>query len=334
MPPIAGIDDVWARLVSGLVLAGVPDATRGGVRPTPEGQLNVENLLQPASAGEGVLVEFPGLEERDAPEYAYTVRLVRAPGVGGFGIEARCAETLFHHVWPASNPEGLAPVLMQALRAHHAAFLDWHRRGGQPSYAERMGVPALPTDPPDLALVRFLGGLYREGRGLADGPDKGWWAPTTAAWSGAITTGLGLDPTYQLGPKKVQLTEEEQEQVERMERVGWAAAIYGGVTAVFLVGFFGWQVWQWWLREAVPWWGLAGVVGSAISAGLWLVAAQALVRGRSRWFFKDPQWTKWLVVACAGWGMIPCAGWCCLGGLPLGAWVLWVVSDERTARVW
>ena len=334
MPAIAGCDDVYARLLSGLVLTGVPDATRGGVAPGPEGQLNVENLLQAPTAGEGLLLELPGFGGTEAPSLVYSVRLVRnaAAGAGAYAVEVRCAETLFHHLWPTTEPEALAGTLIQSVRAHHAAFLAWAAAGGEVTYAERLGLPALPVEMPDLRLVRFLAGLYREGKTLAEGPARGWWAPATL-WSGQITTGEGKDPTYHLGPRTEELTAEEREHAGRLENAGWACTIYGALCGVFEVMDVGYQGWRWWLSGSIPWGQMLAAVGGALGVALWLAAGQALVRRQRRWFFADRSWTRWMIAIGAIYGMIPCAGWCCLGGLPVGGVVLYLLFDERTERV-
>lgn len=334
MPPIAGVDDVYARLLSGFVLAGVPDATRGGVLPGPSGQVNAENLLQQARAAEGILLELPGLSDVEAPEYAYTVRLVRVANLpGGYGVEARCAETMFHHVWPTAGPEGLAPTLTHAVATHHAAFLDWRRKGGQLSYAERLGVPALPVEPPDPALIRFLAGLYRDGHGLAEGPQKGWWAPSTV-WAGGITAGEGKDRVWHLGPSGEALSPEEEQHAARLRTAGWVGGITAGVFAIYGVVEVGHQAWNWYVHDSFPAFSFAQALGSGVTAALWVAAAQALVRQRERLFFKDPKWTRALVVVAAVVGMLPCAGWCCVGGLPLGVWVLYLLFDPRGKRIW
>lgn len=332
MPAIAGCDDVYARLISGFVLAGVPDATRGGVEPTPDGHLNVENLLQPASAAQGLLLEFPGLPDADTPVYAYAVRLVRDVRGGGYLVEARCPETLFHHTWPTSVPEALAGAIVDALRVHHASFLAWAAQGGRVSYTERLGIPSLPAESPSPTLVRFLNGLYAEGRTLADGPAKGWWAPATV-WSGKIEAGLGQDPTYHLGPRTDQLTEEEREHADRLRTAGWAMVVYAGLSGLVLVCGSAYAGWLAYLSGSVPFWNGAGACGGALSIVLWLAAAQALVRQRDRWFFRSGGTTRGLITIAAIFGMVPCAGYCCLGGLPVGAWTLYVLYNEHTKKI-
>lgn len=335
MSALAGLDDLWSRLVRGLCEAGLPDATRGDGSCRLDGQLNVENLLRPETAAEGIVVEFPGPVGVPVPELVYTVRVVRAgPGFPtGVAVEVRCPETLLHHLWSVEDVQGAAPRLVQHLREHHAAFLDWRRRGGEVRYAERLGIPALPVEPPEPALVRFLAGLYGEGASLADGPARGWWAERggAAAWAGRIAAGQGQGPLYVLGAAG--LDPEDLEHVERLRTVGWWLGVFAVVQAIVAVCSLGFVAWAWYAWPYVPWaWfvqGLAGLGGALAAAA----GAQALVRQRNRWFFGGVESTRWLVLASAAVTALPCTGLCCVGGLPLAVFVIMRTLDPRTPRV-
>jgi hypothetical protein len=336
MSVVAGFADPWAHLVRGFVEAGLPDATRGGERCPLDGQLNVENLLHLRSATQGLVVEFPGPMGVPAPEVFYSVRLVAAgPAFPiGVAVEVRCPESLMHHLWSVEDPATLGARIVAHLRTHHAAFLDWRRKGGEVSYAERLGIPALPVDPPDPAFVRFLGGLYGEGLSVADGPAKDWWSTRPGgAWAGRITAGQGQEPSYRLG-RGQGLDPEDVAHAARLRRLGWwmgALGVTEAIVAVGSLGFFAWALFAW---ASPPWTWLLGGLLASTAAGLSLAAAQALVRQHDRWLFRDPGTTRAMVLAGAATAMLPCAGPCCLGGLPLGALVCWRVLDERTARVW
>ncbi len=327
MPAIADSDDLYAWLIRGFVESGMPDHTRGGREWTAAGALNLENFIQEQGAG-GIVLEFRG-QAGDEPspedEYTYQVSVVRGPE--GTQVVVRCAETLFHHAFPDEPREAIAGHILGQLRAHNDAFTDWRSKGGETTYAQRIGIPVVAGSSCDRALVTVLETLRRSNRSIVEGPANKWWVKGGGAIATRIEAGLGQEPIYISKKAQVRVSPEDVAHAKRLRGAGMLLLLSGTASLAALAlatAFAGYNVYTVGYRGvlAQPW-----LVGSLFTtflyAGVQFLAGFRLRALRSRG----------LVRILAVLGMLPCLGPCCGIGLPLGAWVLYLVQDSRSIRV-
>lgn len=330
---IAGFDGPWPRLIRGFVDLGLPDHTRLVVAAPPEGAVSVEALLKPDAAGGALELMFgggPGLDDT----YTYTVRLAHESR--GVSVLVRSPDTLFHHVWAGHPVESLPGRILADLRAHTAAFVEWRRQGGEPSYAERMAIPDGASSPAPAEFVRFLDALYRAGHRLDEGPARGWWGRSGAAQAPstpAITAGLGIDRSYRLGTA----VEDDPELRAHRDRLASAGKLLVGLGALYVATAAlsaVYTVWAWYRSGAPPWAALATTFGGGLSGVLVALSGQALLDLRRRWLFRDSETIRTWLVGVSVLVMLPCSGACCVVGFPVGVWTLWLVLDDKSRRLW
>lgn len=328
-PAIAESGDLYAWLIRGFVESGVPDHTRGGREWTATGALNLENFIQEQGAG-GIVLEFRG-QAGDTPspedEYTYQVSVVR--GAGAPEVAVRCAETLFHHVFPAEEPVvALAGHILGQLRAHNDAFTDWRSKGGETTYGQRVGIPEIHGATCDRALVTVLETLRRANRSVVEGPANKWWVKGPGAGSVTkIEAGLGLEPEYRTKKAMVKVSPEDLAQAKRLRGAGMLLILSGIASMGFLVlttAFAGYNVYQFGFAglKDQPWL-VASLFGTVLFGAAHIVAGLRLRSLRN----------KGLVRVLAILGMLPCLAPCCGVGIPVGAWVLHLLHDARSSKV-
>lgn len=332
MPAIADSDDLYAWLIRGFVESGLPDHTRGGREWTATGALNLENFIQEQGAG-GIVLEFRGQAgESPSPddEYTYSVSVVRDDA--GTHVVVRCAETLFHHAFPGELGPGepmdvLAGHILTQLRAHNDAFTTWRAQGGETSYAQRLGIPEVRGSTCDRALVTVLEGLRRSNRSVTEGPANKWWVKTTGPASRKIEAGLGQEPQYRTKKELVSISPEDLAHAKRLRGAGMLLLLSGAASLGFLVlatAFAGYNVYQVGFAglRSQPWL-VASLFGTMFFGAVQVFGGLRLRALRSRG----------LVRVLAVLGMLPCLAPCCGLGIPVGAWVLYLLHDERSSKV-
>lgn len=315
MAAIAGFDDLHAWLVRGFVEAGV----REGTSATPEGALDVGSFLGDQGAG-GLQLHFLGQAGADPvpeDEYVYQVYVVR--DATGERVIARCAETVYHQVFADRPRETVGARVVAHIRQHNDRLTAWRAQGGEVSYAERLSIPEVRGVACERALVQHVAELRRRGVALEAGPAQGWWTMSRAQVGAAITAGKGAEPTYRLGKDRSADMEaaENRAFADRVRPVGTAFAVLGGLGLLYVVG-----------GGAATWWTYGSRYGAAVIASGLLWSAAALVCGLKMRALRSLT----LVRVLAALTMLPCWGACCMAGLPLGAWALWVLKEPR-ARV-
>ncbi|MES2640958.1 MAG: hypothetical protein V4850_15820 [Myxococcota bacterium] len=326
---IAESNDLYAWLIRGFVESGLPDHTRGGREWTATGALNLENFIQEQGAG-GIGLEFRGQAVADPSpedEYTYQVSVVRGPE--GTQIVVRCAETLFHHAFEVSEPiEALAGHILGQLRAHNDAFTAWRAKGGETTYAQRVGIPNVKGTTCDRALVTVLETLRRANRSVAEGPANKWWIK--AGGKGSVTkieAGLGLEPEYRTKKAMVRVSPEDLAHAKRLRGAGMLLILSGLASMGFLVlatAFAGYNVYTLGTRgiTSQPWL-MASMVGTLVFGGVQIFGGLRLRALRN----------MGLVRVLAILGMLPCLAPCCGVGIPVGAWVLYLLHDDRSSKV-
>jgi len=341
---IADSDAPYAWLIRGFVEAGLPDHSRGSPVWIPTGALNLENFLQGQGAG-GILLEFL-LQAHDAPvsedAYSYQVVVARAPE--GTEVVVRSEDTLFHHVFSswgggAEPPRNAPPLgtdlvalarhILDEVRAHNERFTAWRASGGVATVAQRRGIPPADGVVADRALLAVFETLRRANRSILEGPANRWWVTDrVAAGPVRIEAGLGQEPQYITRRTTVALSPDEVEHAERLRFAGTILFVSAGFSLlVFLVatGLSGWNLYAQGTRWlfAQGWATIVGVGASFVFAGVHVVAGWRLRQLRGRM----------LVTILTVLGMLPCFFPCCAAGLPAGAWVIYLLRDERTKKV-
>lgn len=343
MPAIADSDDVYAWLIRGFVEAGLPDHTRGDREWLASGALSLEGFVAERGA-DGVVLEFLGqAQDRPAPDDEYTYRVVVERDADGARIVVRSEDTLFHHVfasWGGGSPprnapprgdelERFAEQIVVEVRSHNARFTEWRAQGGVVTLGQRRGLPPANGAPADRALVATIDTLLRNHRSVAEGPANKWWVKAApSAGPAKIEAGLGIEPQYITRKAGTQLTAEDVAHAARLRTAGAVLMASSALSALVFVGAVlasGWNMYQqgprWVLAQGWP--TAASVGASFVFVGVHLVAGYKLRSLRARG----------LVLGLTILGMLPCLAPCCLGGFPVGAWVLYLLRDERSKKV-
>ncbi len=329
MAAIAESDDLHAWLIRGFVECGLADHTRGGREWLAAGALNLENYIEDQGAG-GLLLQFQGQAgNRPLPEdeYTYSVRVVRGPA--GTQLVVRSPDTLFHHAFPASPREALAAHILRDVKAHNDAFTAWRAQGGEASYAQRLALPDAPGSPCDAALVRVLETLRRANRSVVEGPVNKWWITTAPAAAGParIEAGLGQEPMYRSKKAMVTLRPEDLEHAARLRTAGTGLVVSGILSLGFMFLAFalsGYNVWQFGFSAlTAQWWTLTSLLAGGAFSAMYMFGGMRLRALRSRGLVR--------VVAILG--MFPCFVPCCGVGIPAGGWVLYLLHDARSSKV-
>ena len=308
--------------------AGLPDHTRGGREWLATGALNLENFIQDRGVG-GVLLQFR-LQAGDepVPEDEYTYQVVVVAGPKGPQVMARSVDTLFHAVFDPDPREAVAPHLIGEIRRHNETFTGWRGKGGATTYAQRAALPDAPGLPADRVLIQVLETLRRAGRSVEEGPRNKWWIKAAGAAPFKIEAGLGQEPVYRTRKDAVALDPEDIEHADRVRSAGTWLLVSGGLSLVVLLvasALSGWNVYLYgWSGLAAQGLGpLISTIGSLLFAGLQFIAGW-LLRG-----LKRRKFIMVLVVLT----MLPCVAPCCVAGIPLGIWVLMLLRNERSPRV-
>lgn len=325
MPAIADSDDLYAWLIRGFVESGLPDHTRGGQEWTAAGALNLENFIQGQGAG-GVLLQFRGQAgDSPAPEDDYTYQVCVVRGPEGSGVAVRSEDTLFHHIFPADP--AIAATIVGELRAHNDTFTQWRAKGGTTNAGQRRALPDVRGASADRALITVLETLRRANRSVVEGPANKWWVKAGGpAGSLKIEAGLGQEPVYITRKQQVTLSPEDLEHAERLRFAGLILMISSGMSFLFLIlatGYAGFDIWRFNSVTAQGYSTIFSVCASVLFAAMHGYAGFRLRSLRSRGLVR--------IVAILG--MLPCVAPCCLMGLPLGAWVVYLLQDERSTRV-
>ena len=325
MAAIAQFDEPYARLLRGFVELGVPDGTRSR---SAAGDLSVEQLLRQSG---GILLRFPAAASSMDDGWVYTVKVI--PGKGQ-RVAVRCAETLFRYVFDGANVasgETLAGTILATVREQNRIFGEWVDQGGEVSRVERAEHPDDPADTLHPDLLRWLSNLYRQGRSLNDGPGAGWWASAPVdrkALGAAIGVGAGAEPFYRLGPDSPQgLDAAHQQHLDRLRTAGtmtWVVAALMMLAACSGLSFHSWQSYT---LRSIRWESVIDVVGGGVSI-LWLLLGRELRATNRRWIFrKNVVAGRIALIVLASIGMVPAP--CCLGGLPVAVWVIYLLVDPR-----
>lgn len=338
MAAIASFQEPYSHLLRGLVEQGVPDGTRGRF---PDGDFSVDLLLRGQG---GITLRFPAPVASMDDAWNYSIKVLTGKGDR---VAVRCAETLFRHVWdrttpaelaePGASSTDLAAIILATVLEHNRSFAAWIDGGGHVTRIERAEHPDDPADTLHPDFHRWLADLYKHGKSLSDGPAAGWWASTPAdrkALGAGIRIGSGSDPFYRLGPDATEaLDVAHQEHLARMGTAGTAAWVVAALMMLIACSGLSWHGFQGYNLQAIPYWMLADFL-SGVVALLWLPLGQGLRSPHQRWLFaKGPSAARFTYVGLAIAGMLPCAGPCCLVGLPVGGWIVYLLLDERAKRL-
>jgi hypothetical protein len=145
-----------------------------------------------------------GLRCEDDASYRFSVFVTQ--GAQGIAVTVRCPEANFFQEFPydPQNPLWAAGYVHQALTTYVPQFVRWRLQGGEVSWAQRAGIPAVAGEPCSYLLARFVGDRVAANQRLDAGPAQGWWlgqtgAPGVIARPGGPIASVGKgggDPTY------------------------------------------------------------------------------------------------------------------------------------------
>jgi len=333
-----------AWLIRGLVEYGWRDITGGGgvVPPGAPGGFDVSRI--PGSQGkDGLVLVLPAEADGQRVEegsYEIEVKITgRAPEIK---VVARCAECnlLAEYPYDVQNPSWAAGYLHQGLVAHVAEFVRWRQQGGELTWTQRQGLPTIDGDGCSSGLIQFIQRRLRiAGSSFEQGPGEGWWLDAAAAPFGAgpvASVGKGAgDPVYisAAGRKALLGRDGESATVERVAALDAVARPAGwiGIAIGFCIGLGV----LWLLNGIVTLYsfgtGRMFALVFSVAFGVALVGGGFLARrGLQRYREVAPHWSVWFMLAYVG--LTPL---CCLFGLPLAGWGLWVWQkpEVRAGRV-
>jgi len=326
-PAIGAASCVHAWLLRGFVECGLPDVTLGGTVPEG-GAVNAENIRLNRGV-EGVLLCFPGFEPGE--EWVYGVAVAGAASA----VHVRCRDTLFSQSYAGLPIDAIAARVLLDVRVHNEAFVRWRAGGGEVSVAESRTIGGARGIECSRDLGDFLERRYRQNLLLVEGPSQGWWIAgmSRQARGAQITTGVGNDPTYRLRAEAPIHDRPEYrlyaESLKTLGTVMFVSGLVGLLVAAISFTIAGYNVFsqrvdvmvlEAWEANLLP---LLAFLGGSLYG-----VAQVLGGLRLRALRN-----LWLVRICAAVGLVPCVGTCWLVGLPLGAWVLWKLMDEKATVI-
>lgn len=262
------------------------------------------------------------------PEDEYTYQVVVIAGPSAPQVMVRSVDTLFHAVFDPSPREAVAAHVLGEMRRHNESFTAWRSQGGQTTYAQRAALPDAPGLPADQKLVQVLETLRRAGRSVEEGPRNKWWIKAGTAVPIKIEAGLGQEPVYQTRKDAATLDPEDIEHSERLRSAGTWLLVFGSLSLVVMLlasALSGWNVYLYGFSD------LAGQgIGAIISTiGSIFFAMFQFVAG---WLLRGLKRRK-IVMVLVILSMLPCVAPCCVAGIPLGIWVLMLLRNERSTRV-
>lgn len=344
--PIAflNLNEPHAWLIRGLVEYGWRDLTgRGGVVPPgAPGGFDVSRL--PGSIGkDGITLIVPA--ERDGRRveegiYEFEVKVTgSAPSIK---IVARCPDCNYLDEFPydPQNPSWAAGYLVQGVSRHVADFVAWRLSGGELSWSQRAGVPEVQGDPCTGELVRFVQTRLRKvNSSFEQGPAEGWWmGATPSPWGAGPVAALGQgggDPVYVSAAGRAELAAmggatASVERVTALDTVarpgGWLSLFVGACMFLGVLALLNALVTYYFYGS-----GRMFALVANILFGLVIVGGGLLAKRGIRCFREVREhWSVYFGLA-----YIALTPVCCLLGLPLAAWGLWVWfrPEVRAGRV-
>ena len=153
-------DEPFAWLIRGLIEYGWTDITRNRVLPpSAAGGFNLSFI--PDSQGQsGIILSVPavaGSQRCHADEaYAFEVKLIDVSGAPGFAVRSEACNYLQEFVFSPENPVWAAGYIHQALTEYVAEFVRWRLGGGELTWAQRQGVPAIDGRPCSASLASWV----------------------------------------------------------------------------------------------------------------------------------------------------------------------------------
>lgn len=322
-PAIAAIDDPHAWLVRGFIDGGCGDGTHRSCSVTPAGVLCANSVLENNRGADGLTLTFPGFSSDDGltdDDYVYTVKVVRSQAATV--VAARCPETLFQREYPC-RPDTAAAILAD-VRSHNATFLAWRAKGRTVSYGERMGIPDARGSACSAPFSNWLERHLKAGRSLAEGPAEGWWnaAMDKRAIGKMIAVGKGREGV-EFNALPARDKPENQEYIASLKNAGTAMMVVAGLCFVFsgLNVLYG--------AVVIFKWGFGQLHSMAWPIGMLLLSfGMAIGQAWAGWQLRQLR-SRNLVQIVAAIGMVPCVGPCCAIGLPVGAYVFYLMRDDR-----
>lgn len=322
-----------AWLIRGLVEYGWRDITGGGgvVPAGAPGGFDVSRI--PGSQGkDGLVLVIPAeADGRRIEDGSYEIEVKvtgRAPEIK---VVARCPECnlLVEYPYDLQNPSWAAGYLHQGLPAQVAEFVRWRQQGGELSWAQRQGLPFIEGDGCSAGLIQFVQRRLRlAGTSFEQGPGAGWWLDAAATPFGAgpvASAGKGAgDPVYisAAGRKALLGRDGESATVERVAALDAVAQPAGwiGITIGFCMAFGVLALLNGLLTVYYFGTDRMYVLTGTVILGVGLIGGGVVARrGLKRYREVAPHWSVWFTLAYVG--LTPV---CCLVGLPLAGWGLWV----------
>ena len=153
-------DEPIAWLMRGLIEYGWVDLSRNRVLPSHAvGGFDLSFI--PDSQGQsGIMLRVPAIagNQRCHADEAYTfeVKLTDVSGAPGFAVRSEACNYLQEFAFSPDNPVWAAGYIHQALTEYVAEFVRWRLGGGELTWAQRQGVPAVEGGPCSASLATWV----------------------------------------------------------------------------------------------------------------------------------------------------------------------------------
>ena len=149
------------------------------------------------------------------------------------------------------------------------------------------------------------------------------------ALGAAIGVGAGAEPFYRLGPDSAQgLDAAHQQHLDRLRTAGTVTWVVAALMMLAACSGLSWHSWQTYTLGSIRWESMLDLLSGGTSM-LWLLLGRELRASNRRWIFrKNVAVGRVALIVLATAGMVPAP--CCLGGLPVAVWVIYLLVDPRS----
>ena len=289
------------------------------------------------------LIVLPVADGQRADETNYEFEVKVTGSLPNIKVIVRSPDCNFLEEFPfePQNPIYAAGYVHQAIVKHVEEFARWRLSGQDLSWAQRAGLPPIEGDPCSAELVRWVASRARQpGASFEQGPAEGWWlnlAPGSAGPVGPVASvgQGGGDPVYisREGRAHLAAMGGANASVERVAALDYVHGPASWVRFVLWGGMFLGALAFLNVLITIYFYGttyMGAVWGSAAYCGMLVGGGLVSRRGLERYKEVRPHWSIYVL-----WAYTALAFPCCVAGLPLAAWMIyvWFKPEVKAGRV-